>query len=54
MTSMNENDLQEIESLYAELAEAESIIQSMADDLAAKEGLIQQLKGELGKGCDED
>ncbi len=51
---MRDSDLKELEQLHAELAEAESIMQSMADDLAAKNGLIKQLKGELGKGCDED
>ena len=51
---MQEQDLKELEQLHTELAEAETIIQSMADDLAAACELIKQLRGKLGKGCDED
>ena len=51
---MKDSDLKELEQLHAELAEAYTEIQSMADDLAAKDGLIKQLKGELGQRCDED
>jgi hypothetical protein len=50
---MDEQTLRKIEELHAEAAEYESIIQSMADDLAEKDALIRQLLGELGKSCDE-
>ena len=51
---MRENDLQEIEKLYAELAEAETIIQSLVEDLAEEKADKQRLINQAGRCCDED
>ncbi len=52
---MRESDVKEVEQLYAEIAEFESIIQTLTDDIIELKIENQKIKNQAGNvSCDED
>jgi len=51
---MKESDLKELEQLHAELAESQTIMQSLVDDIAELKTENQRIKNQAKNGCDED
>jgi len=51
---MKESDLKELEQVHAELAESQTIIQSLFDDIAELKSENQRIKNQAKNGCDED
>ena len=51
---MKESDIKELEQLHAELAASETIIQSLADEIAELKIDKQRLINQAGLCCDED
>jgi len=51
---MKESDVKELEQLHAELAESQTIIQSLVDDIAELKIENQRIKNQAGSCCDED
>jgi len=51
---MREDDVKEVEKLHAELAESQTIIQSLVDEIAELKLDKQRLINQAGTCCDED
>ena len=51
---MKESDIKELEQLHAELAESQTIIQSLTDDVIELKAENQRIKNQAGNCCDED
>ena len=51
---MREDDVKEVEKLHAELAAADTIIQSLTDEIVELKTNIQRLINQAGTCCDED